>query len=37
VKLEAGDFCSCLADAPHQFDNRTGDVEALIYIVVERP
>jgi transcriptional regulator with XRE-family HTH domain len=35
--LKAGDFCTCIADAPHAFDNREGDVEALIYIVVERP
>jgi transcriptional regulator with XRE-family HTH domain len=35
--LETGDFCSCFADAPHQFDNSKGKVEALIYIVVERP
>jgi transcriptional regulator with XRE-family HTH domain len=33
--LDAGDSCSCLADAPHCFDNREGDVEALIYIVIE--
>jgi len=37
VMLETGDSCTCLADAPHLFDNRAGDVEALIYIVVERP
>jgi transcriptional regulator with XRE-family HTH domain len=36
VMLETGDSCTCLADAPHCFDNREGDVEALIYIVVER-
>jgi transcriptional regulator with XRE-family HTH domain len=36
VKLEAGDSCSCLADALHLFDNAGGDVEALIYLVVER-
>ena len=35
--LEAGDCCTCIADAPHLFDNRESDVEALIYIVVERP
>jgi transcriptional regulator with XRE-family HTH domain len=37
MMLEAGDSCSCLADAPHRFDNRSGDAEALIYIVVEHP
>jgi mannose-6-phosphate isomerase-like protein (cupin superfamily) len=36
VTLDAGDSCSCLADVPHRFDNREGEVEALIYIVVER-
>jgi transcriptional regulator with XRE-family HTH domain len=36
VMLEAGDSCSCLADAPHSFDNREGDAEAVIYIVVEQ-
>ena len=36
VSLEAGDSCSCLADAMHLFDNARGDVEALIYLVVER-
>jgi transcriptional regulator with XRE-family HTH domain len=36
VMLEAGDSCSCFADAPHSFDNREGDAEALIYIIVER-
>ena len=35
--LEAGDSCTCLADAPHSFDNREGEAEALIYIAVERP
>jgi len=35
--LETGDCCTCIADAPHLFDNRESDVEALIYIVVERP
>jgi transcriptional regulator with XRE-family HTH domain len=35
VTLEAGDSCSCLADAPHCFDNRDGTVEAMIYVVVE--
>src|SRR5262245_42666745 len=36
VSLEAGDSCSCLADAMHLFDNARSDVEALIYLVVER-
>jgi quercetin dioxygenase-like cupin family protein len=35
--LEAGDTCSCLADAPHAFDNREGAAEALVYIVSESP
>lgn len=34
--LEPGDWCTCVADTPHAFDNRESDVEALIYIVVER-
>jgi len=34
--LETGDCCSCVADATHAFDNTAGDVEALIYVVVER-
>lgn len=37
VTLEAGDSCTCIADAPHRFDNREGDEEALIYLVIERP
>ena len=37
VTLQAGDSCTCLADATHFFDNRDSQVEALIYIVVERP
>jgi transcriptional regulator with XRE-family HTH domain len=37
VTLEAGDSCSCAADATHYFDNREGGVEALIYIVIEPP
>jgi mannose-6-phosphate isomerase-like protein (cupin superfamily) len=37
VFLETGDCCTCIADAPHLFDNRESDVEAMIYIVVERP
>jgi transcriptional regulator with XRE-family HTH domain len=35
--VEAGDSCACVADTPHRFDNRDGEVEALIYLVVERP
>ena len=37
VMLEAGDSCACVADTPHHFDNSKGKVEALIYLVVERP
>jgi mannose-6-phosphate isomerase-like protein (cupin superfamily) len=37
VELEAGDSCTCFADVSHHFDNRDGEAEALIYIVVERP
>jgi transcriptional regulator with XRE-family HTH domain len=37
VMLQAGDSCTCLADAVHHFDNREGKREALIYIVVEQP
>jgi transcriptional regulator with XRE-family HTH domain len=36
VSLEAGDCCTCVADAPHLFDNSKGKVAAQIYIVVER-
>jgi transcriptional regulator with XRE-family HTH domain len=36
VALEAGDSCSCFADAPHLFDNKAGKGEALIYLVIER-
>ena len=35
VSLDAGDSCSGLADRPHLFDNADGDVEALIYLVIE--
>jgi transcriptional regulator with XRE-family HTH domain len=35
VRLEAGDSCSCHADAPHLFDNADGDEAALIYLVSE--
>jgi transcriptional regulator with XRE-family HTH domain len=37
VTLEAGDSCTCYADAVHRFDNRAGKVDALIYVVVEQP
>jgi transcriptional regulator with XRE-family HTH domain len=37
VVLQAGDSCTCFADAVHHFDNREGKLEALIYIVVEQP
>jgi quercetin dioxygenase-like cupin family protein len=37
VVLGAGDSCTCIADAPHGFDNREGEVEALIYLVIEPP
>jgi transcriptional regulator with XRE-family HTH domain len=37
VTLEAGDSCTCFADAVHRFDNRRGKIEALIYVVVEQP
>ena len=37
VRLEAGDSCSCHADASHFFDNADGDVEALVYLVIEGP
>jgi uncharacterized cupin superfamily protein len=36
VSLKAGDSCSCFADAMHLFDNARGNVEALIYLVVEQ-
>jgi len=36
VQVEAGDSCSCRADAPHLFDNQEGDAEAVIYLVIER-
>jgi transcriptional regulator with XRE-family HTH domain len=35
VMLEAGDSCTCLADAPHGFDNSDSSIEALMYIVIE--
>ena len=34
--MQAGDSCLCRADAPHRFDNSEGNVEALIYLVIER-
>jgi transcriptional regulator with XRE-family HTH domain len=37
VTLDTGDSCTCFADAPHWFDNREGNIGALIYLVVERP
>lgn len=36
ARLQAGDSCSCLADAPHLFDNRDGRADALLYLVIER-
>jgi mannose-6-phosphate isomerase-like protein (cupin superfamily) len=35
VTLGRGDSCTCLADAPHSFDNRAGKRGALLYVVVE--
>ncbi len=35
VTLAAGDSCSCHTDARHLFDNAAGDVEALLYVVIE--
>src|SRR5690348_2525816 len=35
ARLEAGDSCTCRADAPHLFDNADGEAEALIYVVIE--
>lgn len=35
VWLGTGDSCSCLVDVPHLFDNADGNVEALIYLIVE--
>jgi len=37
VRLEAGDSCSCHADADHLFDNADGSEAALIYLVSEGP
>jgi transcriptional regulator with XRE-family HTH domain len=36
VSLKAGDSCSCFANAMHLFDNARGNVEALIYLVIEQ-
>jgi hypothetical protein len=33
--LRAGDSCSCVADAPHSFDNMDGKKEVLMYLVIE--
>jgi mannose-6-phosphate isomerase-like protein (cupin superfamily) len=33
--LEAGDSCSCLADAPHAFENIDSKNDALLYLVIE--
>ena len=35
--LETGDSCSCFADEPHGFDNRSGKVPAELIIVTEPP
>ena len=35
--LKAGDCCTCLADAPHGFDNSQGKLEARLYLVIESP
>jgi transcriptional regulator with XRE-family HTH domain len=35
AEIKAGDSCSCIADAPHLFDNAKGKREALIYLVIE--
>jgi transcriptional regulator with XRE-family HTH domain len=35
--LQAGDSCSCFADAPHGFDNSEGKTAAELFIVVEPP
>jgi hypothetical protein len=35
VRLRAGDSCSCVADAPHSFDNTDGKKEVLLYLVIE--
>jgi transcriptional regulator with XRE-family HTH domain len=36
VTLAAGDSCSCHADAKHLFDNMNGDIEAILYVVIEQ-
>jgi transcriptional regulator with XRE-family HTH domain len=35
VTLATGDSCSCHATARHLFDNAAGEVEALLYVVIE--
>lgn len=35
VTLGREDYCTCLADAPHSFDNREGKREARLYLIVE--
>ena len=35
LHLKAGDSCSCVADAPHRFDNTDGNQEALMYLIIE--
>src|SRR5438067_10789982 len=35
VLLSAGDTCSCYTDVPHSFDNKKGDVEAMLFVVAE--
>ncbi len=37
VMLDAGDSCTCLADATHGFDNSESNVEAQLYLVIEPP
>ncbi len=35
VRLKEGDSCSCVADAPHSFDNTHGKKEVVMYLVIE--
>lgn len=35
--IKAGDYCSCIADLPHGFDNREGEAAAELILVVESP
>jgi transcriptional regulator with XRE-family HTH domain len=35
VLLSAGDTCSCYTDVPHSFDNKKGDVQAMLFVVAE--